>query len=392
MRPRVPRLVWLASLLSCAVVVLAATAAHAQLLYWLDTNYSNPSLNHCKPDGTLPASLTLGAGTLPEGLSLDATNHRVYWTESAWAGARLRRCSLDFAGVSDVVTGLSCMRGVVVNNGSSQVYALSSNLSGTGSELRRWSLDGASPIVVTLGVAANPRGAVVDGAGARLIWADFDQSALYSSPPSGSPVTLYRALAANARPYGVAIDASAAMIYWTDYAAGTISRAPLSGGAAVTVQSGLQNPTYLALDVPGSRMFWIEAGAPSNRLRRSALAGGAITALPVPVSTYGGLVYVPAASLADAPEDAPAELAFALRSGNPTRGVLALECALPRDATVRVNVLDLQGREVALLEEGALTAGRHSFTWDGRGHAPGVYFARLATGGRVLMRRVTLLN
>jgi endo-1,4-beta-D-glucanase Y len=53
---------------------------------------------------------------------------------------------------------------------------------------------------------------------------------------------------------------------------------------------------------------------------------------------------------------------------------------------VRVSIFDLLGREVAMLFEGTLPGGRHTFTWipgaDGRAIPGGVYFCRIRANGR----------
>jgi flagellar hook assembly protein FlgD len=69
---------------------------------------------------------------------------------------------------------------------------------------------------------------------------------------------------------------------------------------------------------------------------------------------------------------------------------------VPQACPVRVAVYDVTGREVAVLADGRVSAGRHEATWDGRtvrGNAPtGLYFVRLAAGGRVLSRRLVRLQ
>ena len=373
--------------------LLSAGAAHAQLVYWLDTNHASPTLNRCNPDGSARVTLALPAGTLPEGLDFDAWNRRLYWSEASWSGARVQRCALDFSALTTVSSGWSCLRGVAFDAVGGRIYATSSNLTGTGSAVRRWNSDGASPtLLASLGSNANPRGVALDLAGGRLLWTDFDQGLIASAPLAGSPVTTFLALVPGARPYGVAIDADAGQLYWTDYALGTISRVPLAGGDVTPLVSGLANPTYLALDPAGDRMFWIEAGAGAQKLKRATLAGTAVTPLNVPMSSYGGVVFVPATGYVDAPARVPSELSFALLSENPARGPLRVECALPRAAFVRVSVLDVQGREVARLAEGPLEAGRHAFAWEIHGRAPGIYFARMFADGREFTRRVTLIN
>ena len=57
-------------------------------------------------------------------------------------------------------------------------------------------------------------------------------------------------------------------------------------------------------------------------------------------------------------------------------------------------MLDLQGREVAVLANGGFTPGRHEIHWDGRtdhGQVPaGLYFVRYVTPAKKLVTRVTI--
>lgn len=81
---------------------------------------------------------------------------------------------------------------------------------------------------------------------------------------------------------------------------------------------------------------------------------------------------------------------------NPSRGAIQFEYALPRDARVRVSVLDVQGREVTVLANGVHNAGRHTVQWSGaRAGAAvprGLYFVRFEAGGKVLSRRFTIVK
>ena len=52
---------------------------------------------------------------------------------------------------------------------------------------------------------------------------------------------------------------------------------------------------------------------------------------------------------------------------NPLRGAARIGFALPSSAHVRLSVLDMQGREVAVLAEGVYEAGRHQARWEGAG-------------------------
>jgi subtilisin family serine protease len=101
--------------------------------------------------------------------------------------------------------------------------------------------------------------------------------------------------------------------------------------------------------------------------------------------------------VADVPAGPPVSgLALGPVNPNPNSGPARIDFALPQACRVRLAVYDVAGREVAVLADGLLSAGRHAATWDGRtarGSAPtGLYFVRLAAGGRVLSQRLVRLQ
>src|SRR5205085_4444093 len=73
---------------------------------------------------------------------------------------------------------------------------------------------------------------------------------------------------------------------------------------------------------------------------------------------------------------------------HPVRGAAHVRFALPRAASIRLSVHDVQGRTLAVLAEGEWGSGIHEVTWNGT-HAPaGLYFLRLSVPGRTLTRRM----
>lgn len=94
--------------------------------------------------------------------------------------------------------------------------------------------------------------------------------------------------------------------------------------------------------------------------------------------------------------DAPGELvtAFALEpiAPNPARGAAPVRFAMPRGGDVRVSVLDVMGREVRVLADGAFAAGRHSVTLESATLPPGLFFVRVQSGGASLTRRVAIVR
>ena len=60
--------------------------------------------------------------------------------------------------------------------------------------------------------------------------------------------------------------------------------------------------------------------------------------------------------------------------------------------SARVTVLDVLGREVAVLADGVQPAGRHALRWDATGQASGIYLYRLEAGGITTTRRMMLVK
>jgi len=99
--------------------------------------------------------------------------------------------------------------------------------------------------------------------------------------------------------------------------------------------------------------------------------------------------------LVAAPPGAPvAEFALGPIAPNPSRGSAHVPFALPREAQVRVRLLDIMGRRVAALADAVYPAGRHEVTWNNSvrdGAAPaGVYLVRCEMDGKTFVRRVVM--
>ncbi|MFI5372618.1 MAG: T9SS type A sorting domain-containing protein, partial [Candidatus Eisenbacteria bacterium] len=79
---------------------------------------------------------------------------------------------------------------------------------------------------------------------------------------------------------------------------------------------------------------------------------------------------------------------------NPMRGAGVIAFALPAGTRVHLGVYDVQGRETAVLAEGAYGPGRYRLNWrlDAAPGKSGLYFLRLNAGGRTLTQRVVLIH
>ncbi len=77
---------------------------------------------------------------------------------------------------------------------------------------------------------------------------------------------------------------------------------------------------------------------------------------------------------------------------NPVRSATTVLFELPDAAPAQLSVHDAVGRQVAVLVDGLRDEGVHSYTWDARGIASGMYFIRLRQGMHVCTRAVLVIN
>jgi hypothetical protein len=77
---------------------------------------------------------------------------------------------------------------------------------------------------------------------------------------------------------------------------------------------------------------------------------------------------------------------------NPFNPSTTIRYALPIDMWVRLEVLDLTGRPIALLVDETQGAGNHETRFDGSGFASGTYFYRIQSGIFSAVNRFILLK
>jgi hypothetical protein len=90
--------------------------------------------------------------------------------------------------------------------------------------------------------------------------------------------------------------------------------------------------------------------------------------------------------------DLPAEISLRQNYPNPFNPATTLAFALPEATEVRLEVFNVAGQRVALLEEGRRPAGEHQLRFDASGLSSGVYLYRLRAGNETLTRRMTVVK
>ncbi len=87
----------------------------------------------------------------------------------------------------------------------------------------------------------------------------------------------------------------------------------------------------------------------------------------------------------------PTELALHAAFPNPFNGATTLNVDVPEPTDVRVEVLDLLGRRVAMLADEPMEPGTHALRWDAAGLANGTYLVHMRAGADfTATQRVTL--
>jgi hypothetical protein len=93
----------------------------------------------------------------------------------------------------------------------------------------------------------------------------------------------------------------------------------------------------------------------------------------------------------------PIEFALDQNYPNPFNPSTTIRFALPSDATVRLSVYDILGREVRSLVNSEMAAGYHQMAWDGKNNkgtnvASGMYIYRIEAGSFISTKKMMLLK
>lgn len=153
---------------------------------------------------------------------------------------------------------------------------------------------------------------------------------------------------------------------------GTIARTA-NGGANWTVQTLDSNFAFTAVTAISEQHAWAVGG--------SILAG------------VGIIIHFDATILAASePTEVPTGFALQQNFPNPFNPQTTISFDVPRAGHVTLRVTDINGREVAILEEGTVTAGQHEVTFDGADLASGIYFTTLSATNFSQTQKMILLK
>jgi hypothetical protein len=233
------------ALAACVVgVALGPAPAHGKLYFTADLGGGGTGVERAGLDGAGLETLQFQPTGFEDGLALDVSGGRMYWTDT-------------FASV-----------------------IVSANLNGSDAQI----------IVDDFG--AEPLGIALDVNHHKLYWTDrqgVKRASLY-----GGEVELLTSAAA--RGY-IALDLTAQRMYWADRPSGQIKTAAMEANAAVTTVVNHQAaPFGVAVDHGGGKVYWLELNETNKILRANLDGSGAQTLLERPGAGFdGGFAIDPAA-------------------------------------------------------------------------------------------------
>ncbi len=97
-------------------------------------------------------------------------------------------------------------------------------------------------------------------------------------------------------------------------------------------------------------------------------------------------------SLIEERDELPGRITLAQNYPNPFNTATVIEYTIPEEMHVRIRVIDTLGREIKVLIDEYVTAGRYSTRFDASGFASGVYFAVLEGNGSSKVRKMTYIR
>lgn len=88
----------------------------------------------------------------------------------------------------------------------------------------------------------------------------------------------------------------------------------------------------------------------------------------------------------------PDEFGLSQNYPNPFNPSTKIDVQIPLQSVAQLKIYDILGREVATIVDRELTSGVHTFEWNTRGLATGIYISRLITSGGVFTKKMTLIK
>ncbi len=214
-----------------------------------------------------------------------------------------------------------------------------------------------------------------------------------------SPMSADYALLATEKPGAGLMDIGHFPLLGDELVIPLVAEATRTGSYTLTVTDLHDGDAQLYLnDLEAGRSFHLEEGLSYEfTLNHAAktpadpfalLAGGDIRKQPGSSARFT----ISTKRLDETDSESPAQVALHQNYPNPFNPTTQIPFELPQSSQVQLEVFDMTGRRVAVLVNGQMDAGHHSVTFNGANLSSGVYIYRMAAGGQVFSKRLTLIK
>ena len=111
-----------------------------------------------------------------------------------------------------------------------------------------------------------------------------------------------------------------------------------------------------------------------------------------PYSELQSFIVSSPTSLDDNYGAAPSSFRLGQNIPNPFNPMTTIEFELPTATRAKIDIYNVLGQVVDVLQLNTQSAGRHSITWDGSNRPSGIYFYKITAGDFVEIKKMTLLK
>jgi len=230
--------------------------ANGSILFW-STN-SN-TINRANSDTSLIQQIVASVSPISD-VIYEPVSGKIYWTEvSGSSQTTIKRSELDGSGVTDVVTLSRSVSQFAIDPGAGKFYWAESN----SHQLYRGDYDGANiEAIQSFSALPEPRDIALDLAEGKVYWIENFFGRLGRSNLEGTfPQDVIAGLSNS---FSIALDYALDKVYVNEVGAGRISRADLDGSNWEPVVTEVA-PHAIALDVPNTKLYWINHGVSIQR-------------------------------------------------------------------------------------------------------------------------------
>lgn len=255
-----------------SLLVFGADRLVAQKMYWVDGGTS--TIQQANLDGTDVVDIYSTVSSFLNGIAMDFNARKLYWTEFS---QEIRRADPDGSN-SETLVDTCCPEGIALDNSEGKMYWTFhvDFISG----IQRANMDGSSSETIVPLDSDNVNGITFDPVESKIYWTHVSRGWISRSNLDGSDLEMPW-MDGLQKPFDIVVDHLDRKIYWTGVSSsGKIQRTNLDGSNTIDILSGLSFPLGIALDINNHKMYWTQGiKSPNGSIFRANMNGTGIELL-----------------------------------------------------------------------------------------------------------------